>query len=92
MIKLVIPLWKQIQLSDTTLHTDSGEDEVFHQQFPLALSKQIIRPLEETINNKRKIGIGYEKEVIFLILDYSKPILFQSARFLQEGSSNLAPF
>ena len=51
----------------------------------------MIRAWEVIINNKCIISLGYEKEVSFHILDYSKPIQFQSTRFLQENSSSPAP-
>jgi hypothetical protein len=48
---------------------DSSEDE---DQLPL--SKQSIKPWEEIRNNRHTNGIGYEKEVTFHILDYTKLI------------------
>jgi hypothetical protein len=74
------------QISDATSEADSNEDEVFHKQVPLALSKPIIRPWEEIMNNKHITGLGYKMEVTYHILDYTKPIHFQSAGFLQESS------
>jgi hypothetical protein len=47
------------------------------QQIQNNLSKTIIEPWEE---------LGYDKEVTFHILDYSRPIHFQSARFIQGDS------
>ena len=38
--------------------------------------KPIIRPWEELVHNKHKTGLGYDKELSFHILDYSKPIKF----------------
>jgi hypothetical protein len=38
-----------------------------------------------------KTGIGYEKEVTFHILDYTKPIKFQSVGFIQKGSYSPGP-
>jgi hypothetical protein len=52
------------------------------------LSKPIIRPWEEIIYNKNRTGLGYDKEVTFHIPDYSRPIKFQSAGFLQEASTS----
>jgi hypothetical protein len=57
----------------------------------LALSKPIIRPWEEIINKKQKTGFGYKMEVIYHILDYTKPIQFQSVGFLQESPYSLGP-
>jgi len=54
------------------------------------LPKPIIRPWEELVHNKHKIGLEYERKVSFHIPDYSKPIQFQSVGFLQEGSSSPA--
>lgn len=56
-----------------------------------ALPKPIIRPWEELVNNKNKAGIGYDQDVSFHIADYSKPIQFQSAGFLQGSSSSPVP-
>lgn len=60
-----------------------------------ALPKLIIRPWEELVNNKHRIGLGYDKEASFHILDYSKPIQFQSVGFLHDNSpvvvSNSSP-
>ena len=36
------------------------------------LSKPIIRPWDEILNNKHRKGLGYEKEITFYIVDYSK--------------------
>jgi hypothetical protein len=63
-----------------------NEDEV-----QLPLSKPIIRPWEEIRNNKHITDIRYEKEVTFHILDYTKPIQFQSVGLLQEGPYSSAP-
>jgi len=60
-------------------------------EIQFALPKLVIRPWEEFVHNKHKIGLGYDKVVSFHIPDYSKPIQFQSAGFLQDGSSSLAP-
>jgi hypothetical protein len=58
------------------------------QQVQNTLSKPIIRPWEEISYNKNKTGLGYDNEVTFHILDYSKPIKFQSVGFLQEVSTS----
>jgi hypothetical protein len=55
------------------------------------LSNPIIKPWEEIIYNKNRIGIGYDKEVTFHILDYSRPIKFQNVGFLQEFSPSPIP-
>lgn len=52
------------------LGVDSHEDV----KVPLAIPKPIIKPCEEVINNKHITGLEYEKEVMFHILDHSKPI------------------
>lgn len=40
------------------------------------LPKQIMRPLEDFVRNKHITCLGYDKEVYFNNLDYSKPIKF----------------
>jgi hypothetical protein len=52
----------------------------------LSLSKHIIRPWEEIINNKNITDIRYEKEVTLHILDYTKSIEFQIVGMLKESS------
>ena len=56
-----------------------------------ALLKPIIRPWEELIHNKHRTSLGYEKDVSFHILDYTKPIIFQSARSLYDSSPAAIP-
>jgi len=56
-----------------------------------ALPKSVIRHWEGIFHNKHKTSPGYDKDVCFHIPDYSKPIKFQSARFLQDGSSSPTP-
>ena len=51
-----------------------------------ALPKPIIRPWEELVHNKHKTSLGYDKELSFHILDYSKLIKFQSVKFLHDSS------
>ena len=51
----------------------------------LAPPKPIIRPWEDLVHNKKRTGLGYDKDLSFHIPNYSKPIQFQSARFLQGG-------
>jgi hypothetical protein len=51
----------------------------------------MIRPWEEINYTKPKKGLGYDKEVTFHILDYSRLIQFQSVGFLQEVSTSLVP-
>jgi hypothetical protein len=62
-----------------------------HEQVQLSLLKPVIRPWKEIKDNKHKTGIEYEKEVIFHIHDYIKPIHFQSVGFLQEVSTSHVP-
>ena len=50
------------------------------------LPKPIIKPWEELVHNKHRIGLGYEKDVSFHIPDYLKPIQFQSVGFLHDSS------
>lgn len=52
------------------------------------LPKPIIRPWEELVNNKHKIGLGYSKDVSFHIPNNSKPIQFQNVGFLYDNSSS----
>ena len=56
-----------------------------------ALLKPIIRPWEEVVHNKHKTGLGYDKDVSFHIPDYTKPIIFQSAKFLYDSSPAAVP-
>jgi hypothetical protein len=79
----------QEQLSESTSDTNTDEDEAV--QVHLSLSKSIIRSWEEIRDNKNKTGIGYENEVTFHILDYTKPIQFQIVGFLQESSYSPTP-
>jgi len=51
-----------------------------------ALAKHIIRPWEKIVHNKHRTSLGYEKDLCFHILDYSKPIQFQSAGFIHDSS------
>ena len=51
-----------------------------------ASPKPIIIPWEELVHNKHRTGLGYDKELSFHILDYSKTIKFQSVGFLLDSS------
>ena len=51
-----------------------------------ALPKPIIKPWEQLVHNKHRIGLGYDKDLSFHIPDYAKPIQFQSARFIHDSS------
>jgi hypothetical protein len=62
------------QINDATSEVDSNEDDVCHKKVTLSLSKPIIIPSEEIINNKRRICLGYKMEVTSHIPNYSKPI------------------
>lgn len=42
----------------------------------LATTKPIIRPWEKIVHNKHKLGLGYDKDVSFNILDYLNPVKF----------------
>jgi hypothetical protein len=48
------------------------------------LSKMVVRPWEELLFNKNRHGLGYDKGNNFHIPDYSKPVQFVSAGFLEE--------
>jgi hypothetical protein len=48
------------------------------------LSKMVVRPWEELLFNKDRHGLGYDKGNNFHIPDYSKPVQFVSAGFLEE--------
>jgi hypothetical protein len=74
----------QKQLSEPASDSSTNEDQ-------LSLSKPVIRPWEQIINNKHKIDIEYEKDVTFHNLDYTKLIQFQSVGLLQDGSHSPAP-
>lgn len=69
--------------NEENLHVDA--------KFQVPLPKPIIKPWEELVNNKHKTSLGYEKDVSFHIPDYTKPIQFYRAIFLQEGSYSLVP-
>jgi hypothetical protein len=72
--------------SDTTSISES-KCEACH-QVQHDLSKPIIRPWEELHFNRNRHGLGYENQNSFHIPNYSKPILFVSAGFLQENSTS----
>ena len=57
------------------------------QQLRNDLSKPIIKPWEEIRYNRKRKGLGYEKDVTFHIPDYSKPIPFVSTGFINEESN-----
>ena len=59
--------------------------------FIFGISKPIVRPWEELVHNKYRLGLGYKEVVTFFIPDHSKPIQFQSAGFLNESSSSDLP-
>lgn len=53
----------------------------------LVVPKTFVRPWEEIVHNKNRIGLGYNKDVLdvsFHIRDFSKPIQFRSAGFLDD--------
>jgi len=56
-----------------------------------SLPKPIIRPWKELVNNKHKIGLGYDKDVSFHIPDYSKPVQFHSVGFIHDSSPSVVP-
>ena len=61
--------------------------EVVHDQLQIS-SKPIIKPWEEIHNNKNRRGLGYVSDDTHLqIPDYSKPIKFVSAGFLEPLTS-----
>ena len=73
-------------------HAVNPLPQISKQQVQNTLSKPIIRPWEEIIYKKNITRLGYDKEVTFHIPDYSRPIKFQSAGFLQESSYLHASF
>jgi hypothetical protein len=60
-----------------------------HQEVQNDLSKMIVRPWEELQFNKNRHGLGYDKGNNFHIPDYSKPVQFVSAGFLDENLKTL---
>ena len=60
------------------IETDSHKTTRLHAdvEVQLALPKHIIRPWEELVHNKKITSLGYDKDVSFHILDYTKPIIF----------------
>jgi hypothetical protein len=58
-------------------HAVNQLSQMSKQQVHNTLSKPIIRPWEEISYNKHRTGLGYDKEVTFHILDYSKRIHFK---------------
>ena len=58
-----------------------------HSHVQPCLPKPIVRPWEELVHIKHRLGLGYKEVVTFFIPDHSKPNQFQSARFLNESSS-----
>lgn len=83
----------------STIHMNKNDDsksliqttssvEVVHDQVQLSSSKPIINPWEEIQRNKNQCGLGYDKDDNNLhIPDYSKPINFISAGFLDQVTS-----
>jgi len=61
-------------ISKADLHADA--------EVQFSLPNPIIKPWEQLVHNKHKIGIGYDKDMSFHIPYYSKPIQFQSVGFL----------
>lgn len=56
-----------------------------------ALPKRIIKHWEEIVHNKHRTDLGYDKDFSFHILEYSKPIKFQSVGFLYGNSPSAFP-
>ena len=83
------------QDNNVTIHSDLVPNKVarLHAdvEVQLALPKPIIRPWEELVHNKRRTDLGYDKDMSFHILDYSKPIQFQSFGFLHDNSPPAVP-
>ena len=83
------------KFDNVEVHSDSmpNEGEKLHVEAEIqsVLPKSIIRPWEELVHNKYRTSLGYDKDVSFHILDYSKPIKFQSAGFLHDSSPSAVP-
>ena len=78
------------QDNNVTFHSNlvPNEATVVHAdvEVQFALPNPIIRSWEGIFHNRHKNGLGYDKDMSFHIIDYSMPIQFQSARFLQDSS------
>ena len=66
-------------------HAENQLPIISKQQLLNDLSNPNIRCWEEIINNKHRTELGYENDLTFHILDYSKPIQVVSAGFLHEN-------
>jgi hypothetical protein len=66
--------------------SDNNKCEEIKEYSQNHLSKKFVRPWEELHFNRNHHGLGYENQNSFHIPNYSKPILFVSAGFLQEKS------
>ena len=80
----------QQHINNVTVHSNKVAVVHIDAEIQSALPKSVIRPWEELVSNKHRIGPGYDKDLSFHIPDYSKPIQFQSAGFLQDSSSSPA--
>jgi hypothetical protein len=78
-------------LSMMQQHTINPLPLISKQQFQNTLFNPIIRPWEEINYNKNRERLGYDKEVTFNILNYSRPMQFQSVGFLQEVLNSPVP-
>jgi len=81
----------QQQVNNVTVHSNKAAVVHADVETQSALPKPIIRPWEQLVHNKHITGLGYEKDLTFHILDYSKPIQFQSAGFLHDSSHPVVP-
>ena len=72
-------------------HAENQLPIISKQQLQNDLSKPIIRPWGEIINNKHRTWLGYENDPTFHIPDDSKPIQFVSAGFLHEKFTSPVP-
>ena len=78
-------MFKEEQFSKIQQHAENQPQMMSKKQLQNDLSKPIIRPWGEIINNKHRTGLGYENDPTFHIPDYSKPIQFVSTGFLNEN-------
>jgi hypothetical protein len=79
----------QEKFTEPTSIAIANKDEVVHEQVQISLYKPIIRPWEEIREKKHKVGISYEKKVIFQILDYTKQYFSKVSDFIKNVHINL---
>ena len=68
-----------------------NKKEDIHIEILFVPPNPIIKPWEEINHKKHRTGLGYDKEVIVHIPNYSKTIMLQSVGFIKESSYSSTP-